>query len=132
MEAWSRRLMTRHAHPLPTPVSHPVKKKSLAVNIAVPDRRATIIKRFARDGESELGLVNFTVSLSHFFSRSPMEIKVRRQRGMPCTRTTSGDGKTIAIRSPGDRRGTRIQCFRIFLPCVTWNNSALPLFPKTI
>lgn len=105
MEAWSRRLMTHHA-PTPYPCVSP--EKSLVVNIAALIAARTIVKRFARDEQTErdvrrrqkererkpVSLVNFIVTLT-LFCRLCHSWKSRRHWG---TRTfsrvvTSSDGK---------------------------------------
>lgn len=85
MEAWSRRLMTHHAHPLLTPqcaarkIGRRKYRRTPLIAVAQP-----IVKRFARDEEPRGGE---RVRPHKFYSRShtfllfasPTEIEVRRR-----------------------------------------------------
>lgn len=71
MEAWSRRLMTHHAHPLLAPQCAARKigrrKYRRTPLIAVAQRSLNVsLAMKSRAAENELGLVNFTVALTLF------------------------------------------------------------------
>lgn len=70
MEAWSRRLMTHHAHPLLTPqcaVRKIGRRKHRRISLIVVAQRSLNVSLSMKCmAGSELGLVNFTVSLTLF------------------------------------------------------------------
>lgn len=89
MEAWSRRLMTHHAHPLLTPVSPErkvVRRKYRRTALIAARRSLNASLATERERRERVRPRKFySRSRTFLFDRlrSPMEIKVRKHWGMP-------------------------------------------------